>query len=104
MIINKTKYLPNIGKYLIHRWQKPQPNIMEGDPWNVQISKRWELSKASSKILKEFLHTPMHYPLETSYDSIVDEPQLSYQGSKLVTYDVNPLIFPLHYLGKWVSR
>jgi hypothetical protein len=32
--------------------------------------------------------------LETSYDLVVDEPQLSYQGSKLVTYGVNPLIFP----------
>ncbi len=30
MIINKTKYLPNIGKYLIHRWQNTRPNTMEG--------------------------------------------------------------------------
>jgi len=96
--------LPNIVKYLIHRWQNPQPNIMEGEQWSGQISKRWELSKASSKILKDCLHTPMHYSLETSYNSVVDEPQLSYQGSKLVTYVVNPLIFPSHYLGKMVNK
>jgi hypothetical protein len=45
----------------------------------------------------------MHYPLETSYDFVVDEPQLSYQGSKLMTYGINPFIFHLHYLGKWVN-
>jgi hypothetical protein len=31
-------------------------------------------------------HPPIHHPLEVSYDSIVDEPQLSYQCFTLITY------------------
>ncbi len=31
-------------------------------------------------------HPPMHHPLEVSYDSIVDEPELNYQCFTLITY------------------
>jgi hypothetical protein len=43
-------------------------------------------------------HTPMHHPLENHDDSIVDEPQLSYQTSTLVTYPVNSPTFLSHYM------
>jgi len=41
----------------------------------------------------------VHHPFETSYDLVVGEPQLSHQGSSLVTYPVNPRISTSHYLG-----
>jgi hypothetical protein len=59
---------------------------------NIQKMRAFQSFKQNLERL--FAHTNALYPLETSYDLVVDEPQLSYQGSKLVTYGVNPLIFP----------
>jgi hypothetical protein len=33
--------------------------------------------------------SPVHHPMETRYESVVDEPWSSYQGSNLVTYPFN---------------
>jgi hypothetical protein len=41
----------------------------------------------------------VHDPFATSYDLVVGELQLSYRGSSLVTYPVNPCISTSHYLG-----
>jgi hypothetical protein len=95
MFINNIKYLPNNGKYLIHRWPKSSTQYHGRGTmkWsNIQKMRAFQSFKQNLEGL--FAHTPMQSPLEASYDSIVDEPQVSYQGSKLVTYGVNPLIFP----------
>jgi hypothetical protein len=39
-------------------------------------------------------HPPVHHPLGTDNDSVVDEPQPSYEGSIWVTYPVNSTISP----------
>jgi hypothetical protein len=36
----------------------------------------------------------VHHPLETHYEIVMDESQLSYRGSTLVT---DPLNLPMHY-------
>lgn len=52
-------------------------------------------------ILRDYVtHQPrVNNPLETPYDSIVDEPQPSYHGSVLTNYIIIPPTSPLHYLG-----
>jgi hypothetical protein len=41
--------------------------------------------------------------MKTPYDSIIDSPQLSYQGFTLVTYPVHPPTSTSDYLVKWMS-
>jgi hypothetical protein len=61
------------------------------------------------EIIGDPAHTSVaHHPFESPYYSIMDEPQLSYQGSTFITYlSCKPSYFPSHYLGKhlykWVS-
>jgi hypothetical protein len=42
--------------------------------------------------------SPVHHPMATRYELVVDEPWSSYQGSTSVTYPLNTPIFPSHYL------
>ncbi len=50
------------------------------------------------------------HPLETPYDFVVDEPQLSNHGSNLVTYPINPLPPPFpskvatYEVGKYLGK
>jgi hypothetical protein len=50
------------------------------------------------------------HPLETPYDFGMDEPQLSYHGSNLVTYPINPLPPPFptyvatYEVGKYLGK
>jgi len=65
---------------------------------------RIEPSMIEAKLLVSYYLTQypaMHHPLETNYDSIMDEPQLS---STLITHSRNPPIPPFPYLGKHVSE
>ncbi len=48
----------------------------------------WVLGLKGLQIISQ--HRPVHYPLETLYDTVVDEPQLNDQCSTLVTSPVNP--------------
>ncbi len=45
---------------------------------------------------------PVHHPLETWFDVVVDEPQLSYQGST-GNLSWKPPDFSLTYLGNYLS-
>ncbi len=63
----------------------------------------------SRNLLKNWIMSPttppVHHPLETWFDVVVDEPELSYQGS-VGNLSWKPPYFPLTYLGiysKWVS-
>ncbi len=48
----------------------------------------WVLGLKGLQIISQ--HPPVHYPLETLCDTVVDEPQLNDQCSTLVTSPVNP--------------
>jgi hypothetical protein len=43
------------------------------------------------------------HPLETPYDGVVDELQLSYHGSSWVTYPITPH-FTTYEVGKYLGK